>query len=119
MRDSANTKYYHIGKTEMIKYVLATPHWLHHLTHMSNYHGSGSLDHSLLNNDRNNLDPIFSTPVIVDYYFETVQHLKFVVVDVDKPNADLQQQDFIGEMISSLHCCSTCRDRPSHGELIP
>jgi hypothetical protein len=27
MRDSANTKYYHIGKTEMIKYVLATPHW--------------------------------------------------------------------------------------------
>jgi hypothetical protein len=26
---------------------------------------------------RNNLDPVFTTPILIDYFFEEVQYLKF------------------------------------------
>ena len=44
-----------------------------------------------------NLNPIFTKALIIDYYFETVQKLKFEVYDIDHEGADLSQQDFIGQ----------------------
>jgi hypothetical protein len=41
---------------------------------------------------KDNLNPKFATSVIVDYYFEEVQQLRFTVVDVDKPNGKLKDQ---------------------------
>jgi hypothetical protein len=34
----------------------------------------------------------------MDYYFETVQRLKFICVDVDDPSGSLDKQDLIGEV---------------------
>jgi copine 1/2/3 len=44
-----------------------------------------------------NLNPIFTKALVIDYFFETVQKLKFEVYDIDKEGADLSQQDFIGK----------------------
>lgn len=41
---------------------------------------------------KDNLNPKFATSVVVDYYFEEVQQLRFTVVDVDKPNGKLKDQ---------------------------
>ncbi|EGG18226.1 phospholipid-binding protein [Cavenderia fasciculata] len=49
----------------------------------------------------NNLNPQFKTPVMVDYFFEEVQNLKFTVYDVDNDKA-LESQDYIGSAITTL-----------------
>ena len=49
-----------------------------------------------------NLNPIFTKALVVDYYFETVQKMKFEVYDIDKEGADLSQQDFIGRIEITL-----------------
>ena len=49
----------------------------------------------------NELNPSFTTPIVIDYYFEMPQLLRFVVVDIDKPGAPLTEQDLIGQIISS------------------
>ncbi|EGG13384.1 hypothetical protein DFA_11145 [Cavenderia fasciculata] len=55
---------------------------------------------------KNNLNPTFKTPVKVDYYFEALQPLQFVVVNVDGPTKtsykDLAKHDIIGSCIITL-----------------
>jgi len=46
---------------------------------------------------KDTLNPKFVTKIPIDYRFETNQHLKFVVYDVDKDYKDLTHQDLIGE----------------------
>ena len=48
----------------------------------------------------NSLNPQFSTPVIVDYFFEELQKLKFMIYDIDSASGSLKNADFLGEM----HC---------------
>eukprot|EP00003_Mantamonas_plastica_P022361 TRINITY_DN377_c1_g1_i6.p1 TRINITY_DN377_c1_g1~~TRINITY_DN377_c1_g1_i6.p1 ORF type:complete len:523 (-),score=94.68 TRINITY_DN377_c1_g1_i6:346-1878(-) len=50
--------------------------------------------------DDNN--PQFTTPIVMDYYFETVQNLKFAVYDVDSASAKLDSHDFVGQALASL-----------------
>eukprot|EP00027_Filamoeba_sp_ATCC50430_P000378 CAMPEP_0168556542 /NCGR_PEP_ID=MMETSP0413-20121227/8939_1 /TAXON_ID=136452 /ORGANISM="Filamoeba nolandi, Strain NC-AS-23-1" /LENGTH=553 /DNA_ID=CAMNT_0008587497 /DNA_START=38 /DNA_END=1699 /DNA_ORIENTATION=+ len=51
---------------------------------------------------QDNLNPKFAQSVVVDYYFEEVQNMKFVVVDVDKPGRGWQEQDYIGALEITL-----------------
>ncbi|XP_041824480.1 copine-3-like [Melanotaenia boesemani] len=50
----------------------------------------------------NCLNPKFSRRFVVDYYFETVQRLKFCVYDIDTDNYDLSYDDFLGELECTL-----------------
>eukprot|EP01133_Synstelium_polycarpum_P008013 gene8013-9414_t len=51
----------------------------------------------------NDLNPTFLSTVVVDYHFENVQHLKFIVVDVDDGHSfDPNDQDYIGELSTQL-----------------
>ncbi|RUS87953.1 hypothetical protein EGW08_004231, partial [Elysia chlorotica] len=45
---------------------------------------------------QDNLNPEFAKKVVIDYFFEEAQRLKFEVYDVDSPSRNLQQHDFIG-----------------------
>eukprot|EP01134_Creolimax_fragrantissima_P007607 CFRG7607T1 len=51
---------------------------------------------------KDSLNPVFSTKVTVDYNFEQNQLLRFVVVDIDKPNSGIDKQDLIGTVKISL-----------------
>jgi hypothetical protein len=51
---------------------------------------------------RDDLNPKFVRPIVMDYRFEEVQTLKFMCYDIDDVNSNLQQQDYIGEVISLL-----------------
>lgn len=51
---------------------------------------------------RDNLNPKFSKSVPVDYYFEEVQQIRFVVCDIDKPSGRMEDQDLIGEVTCTL-----------------
>ena len=51
---------------------------------------------------KDNLNPSFTKAVPVDYYFEEVQHLKLVVMDIDKPKGGVENQDFIGQVEVTL-----------------
>jgi hypothetical protein len=48
------------------------------------------------------LNPDFSKAITVDYYFEMVQKLKFIVYDVDNASKRLDDDDFLGEMECTL-----------------
>jgi len=50
----------------------------------------------------NTLNPQFSKAVIVDYFFEELQKLKFFIYDIDSPSSNLKSADFLGEMESTL-----------------
>ena len=50
----------------------------------------------------NCLHPQFSTPVIVDYFFEELQKLKFMIYDIDSASGSLKNADFLGEMQCTL-----------------
>eukprot|EP01119_Soliformovum_irregulare_P001210 TRINITY_DN10930_c0_g1_i1.p1 TRINITY_DN10930_c0_g1~~TRINITY_DN10930_c0_g1_i1.p1 ORF type:complete len:541 (-),score=152.66 TRINITY_DN10930_c0_g1_i1:47-1642(-) len=50
----------------------------------------------------NNLNPTFSTPISIAYYFEQVQNLRFRVLDVDHDGATESEQDYIGSAESTL-----------------
>ncbi|KAL6066275.1 Copine-2 [Balamuthia mandrillaris] len=51
----------------------------------------------------NQKDPVFQTKFVLDYYFERVQKLRFMVYDVDdKKRVELERQDFIGEAECTL-----------------
>ncbi|KAM7390762.1 hypothetical protein PAMA_008788 [Pampus argenteus] len=50
----------------------------------------------------NCLDPTFSKTFVIDYYFEMVQKLKFVVYDIDSDNCNLENADFLGELECTL-----------------
>ncbi|KAG2385825.1 hypothetical protein C9374_002974 [Naegleria lovaniensis] len=51
---------------------------------------------------RDNLNPNFVKSFVLDYFFEEVQHLKFAVYDIDNSTATLNDDDFIGEMTTTL-----------------
>lgn len=52
---------------------------------------------------RDNLNPKFVTKLVIPYYFERVQQLKFAVYDIDNANTkDLSKHDFIGEAECNL-----------------
>ncbi|CAG8491554.1 4267_t:CDS:1 [Dentiscutata heterogama] len=52
---------------------------------------------------KNNSNPRFATPLILDYHFEELQRIKLIVVDVDKfDNPNWQAQEFVGEFITDL-----------------
>uniref|UniRef100_A0A8C3AMY1 Copine-3 n=1 Tax=Cyclopterus lumpus TaxID=8103 RepID=A0A8C3AMY1_CYCLU len=51
---------------------------------------------------QNCLNPKFSKTFVIDYYFEMVQKLKFVVYDIDSDNNSLQDADFLGELECTL-----------------
>uniref|UniRef100_G3NAQ9 Copine 3 n=1 Tax=Gasterosteus aculeatus aculeatus TaxID=481459 RepID=G3NAQ9_GASAC len=50
----------------------------------------------------NCLNPKFSKKFVVDYYFETVQKMKFCVYDIDNDTHDLGDDDFLGELECTL-----------------
>ncbi|CAG8737357.1 17205_t:CDS:1, partial [Cetraspora pellucida] len=52
---------------------------------------------------KNNNNPRFATPLILDYHFEELQRIKLIVVDVDKfDNPKWQAQEFVGEFITDI-----------------
>ncbi|CAL1596437.1 unnamed protein product [Knipowitschia caucasica] len=50
----------------------------------------------------NCLNPKFAKKFVLDYYFETVQRLKFCVYDIDNNTHDLSDDDFLGELELTL-----------------
>ncbi|TPX67655.1 hypothetical protein SpCBS45565_g03617 [Spizellomyces sp. 'palustris'] len=51
---------------------------------------------------KDNLNPDFAKGIVIDYYFEEEQRLKFVVMDIDKPNGSIQDQDLLGTFETTL-----------------
>eukprot|EP00833_Pecoramyces_ruminatium_P014533 jgi/Orpsp1_1/1188565/evm.model.d7180000065771.1 len=45
---------------------------------------------------KNNNNPIFSKKFVIDYYFETIQKLRFVVFDMDSKDEEWEKNDFVG-----------------------
>lgn len=50
----------------------------------------------------NCLNPKFAKKFVVDYFFETVQRLKFSVYDIDSDSQDVKKHDFLGELECTL-----------------
>jgi hypothetical protein len=48
------------------------------------------------------LNPKFSKQITVDYYFEEIQKVRFVVCDIDKPTNRFEDQDFVGEVSCTM-----------------
>ncbi|KAF2074544.1 hypothetical protein CYY_004171 [Polysphondylium violaceum] len=51
---------------------------------------------------KNNLNPIFATPILIDYYFEESQDLRISVVDVDGEISSADHDDPIGDLSITL-----------------
>ncbi|CAG5895592.1 unnamed protein product [Menidia menidia] len=51
---------------------------------------------------QNCLNPTFSKSLILDYYFEMVQKLRFEVYDIDSENCSLEEADFLGQLECTL-----------------
>lgn len=51
---------------------------------------------------QNSLNPRFSKTLVIDYYFEMVQKLRFEMYDIDSDNCTLQDADFLGELECTL-----------------
>ncbi|KAM9332389.1 copine-3-like isoform 2-T3 [Pholidichthys leucotaenia] len=51
---------------------------------------------------QNCLNPKFSKTIVLDYYFEVVQKLRFEVHDIDSENCNLQEADFLGQLECTL-----------------
>ncbi|RDD37578.1 Copine-3 [Trichoplax sp. H2] len=51
---------------------------------------------------KNSLCPEFTTPIVMDYYFELVQKVKIAVFDIDNSTSTLDDDDFLGEMETTL-----------------
>ncbi|KAJ3173873.1 hypothetical protein HK101_011018, partial [Irineochytrium annulatum] len=59
---------------------------------------------------QDDLNPVFPEPIEIDYKFERVQNLCFVVVDVDDDAAGAtpEQQDYLGHHVVSLAGVVSC-----------
>ena len=44
----------------------------------------------------------FETPIIIDYFFEERQDLRFLVLDVEDKSADISKKDFEGSLLVML-----------------
>lgn len=51
---------------------------------------------------KNSQDPEFCKKLVVDYYFEKVQKLKFSVYDIDNKSFDLNDDDYLGGVECTL-----------------
>jgi len=51
---------------------------------------------------QNNPNPRFIKPIVVEYHFEEWQPIKFLVLDIDKANGKITDQDYIGEFECDL-----------------
>lgn len=51
---------------------------------------------------KNSLNPQFSQKILLDYYFEEVQNLKFGVYDIDNSTSKLSDDDFLGKAKCTL-----------------
>ena len=51
---------------------------------------------------KNNLDPEFAKTIYIDYRFEQVQKIRFSVYDVDNATQNLEDDDFLGSMDTTL-----------------
>ena len=51
---------------------------------------------------KNNLNPIFIKSIVIEYYFEVYQRLKFEVYDKDSSSDVLHHHDFLGSLEISL-----------------
>ncbi|GJJ74601.1 hypothetical protein EMPS_06959 [Entomortierella parvispora] len=51
---------------------------------------------------KDSLNPVFVNGLQIDYRFESVQRLKFVVYDIDKHSGKWSDQDYLGEAITDL-----------------
>ncbi|KAJ3185015.1 hypothetical protein HDU87_002581 [Geranomyces variabilis] len=52
---------------------------------------------------QNNLNPTFTKPIKMTYYFEEEQRLRFAVYDIDKPNSqNPEDHDFLGSYETTL-----------------
>eukprot|EP01135_Chromosphaera_perkinsii_P007415 Nk52_evm1s828 gene=Nk52_evmTU1s828 len=51
---------------------------------------------------KNNHNPVFSSTYVMEYYFETVQNLRFELYDVDSKDQELSNQDYLGEASCTL-----------------
>lgn len=51
---------------------------------------------------KNCQNPEFSKKLVVDYYFEKVQKLKFGVYDIDNKSPDLNDDDYLGGIECTL-----------------
>eukprot|EP00127_Corallochytrium_limacisporum_P005789 Clim_evm7s211 gene=Clim_evmTU7s211 len=63
---------------------------------------------------KDNLNPEFKKEVLVDYRFEEIQHMRFLVVDVDKEGGTVREQDYLGERLvtlSEIICCPNSKAR--------
>lgn len=60
---------------------------------------------------KDNRNPKFTKKIIIPYYFERVQRLRFCVFDIDSSNSkDLSKHDFIGQAACNLSEIITMRD---------
>ncbi|KXS22568.1 Copine-domain-containing protein [Gonapodya prolifera JEL478] len=70
---------------------------------------------------KDNLNPVFNTPIPLSYFFESTQLLRIVIVDVDdyKATAPAQQQDFLGYIeVPLASIVQGSRTRPFERHLI-
>ncbi|XP_047205661.1 copine-3-like isoform X1 [Girardinichthys multiradiatus] len=51
---------------------------------------------------QNSLNPKFSKSIVLDYYFEMVQKLRFELYDIDSENCSPEEADFLGELECTL-----------------
>jgi len=51
---------------------------------------------------KNDLNPVFIKPIIIEYYFEVYQRLKFEVYDKDSTSTVLNKHDFLGAVEVSM-----------------
>eukprot|EP01096_Ripella_sp_DP13-Kostka_P000596 TRINITY_DN1064_c2_g1_i2.p1 TRINITY_DN1064_c2_g1~~TRINITY_DN1064_c2_g1_i2.p1 ORF type:complete len:956 (+),score=432.93 TRINITY_DN1064_c2_g1_i2:97-2964(+) len=49
-----------------------------------------------------NLNPVFSKSIVVEYHFERVQELRFSVFDIDSESTRIDDHDFIGSVDTTL-----------------
>ncbi|KAI8827199.1 KIAA1599 protein-like protein [Fimicolochytrium jonesii] len=64
--------------------------------------GGGWTEYGCTEMLRDTLNPDFAKAIELDYYFEEEQKLRFVVIDIDKPNGRIQDQDLLGTYETTL-----------------
>ncbi|KAJ3004088.1 Copine-5 [Thoreauomyces humboldtii] len=62
----------------------------------SPFRGGTWVEHARTELVKDNLNPNFAKPILIDYLFEEVQPLRFVVIDVDDPSRVVANQDLLG-----------------------
>mmetsp|Transcript_60584 Transcript_60584/g.69133 ORF Transcript_60584/g.69133 Transcript_60584/m.69133 type:complete len:296 (+) Transcript_60584:1486-2373(+) len=67
---------------------------------------------------KDNLNPVFATSLVIDYFFEVMTYLKFRVLDIDSKSGDLSGADQQGELETSIHEIAGARGQKLEKDLI-